>query len=87
MRECESVVTTLFQCKKKESDICRLQQLSLGETNQSYFGMSLLFYVADFLSFVENKLTGRGAISAEYQNFDELSFRNRLKLLQSLSWK
>ncbi|KAK8798059.1 hypothetical protein WA171_005586, partial [Blastocystis sp. BT1] len=86
LNRCESVVSTLFRCGERESDICHLQQLSIAQSNQSFFGMSLLFYVADFLYFVENKVTGRGTGSAEYQYFDELSFRNRLQLLLFLSW-
>lgn len=86
MSQCESIVSALCQCNERESDICHLQELPLAYTSHSFFGMSLLFYVADFLSFVENRVTGNGNSSAEYQRYDELSISNRLQLLQTLSW-
>ena len=87
LSQCESIVSALCQCNERESDICHLQELPLAYTSHSFFGMSLLFYVADFLSFVENRVTGNGNSSAEYQRYDELSISNRLQLLQTLSWK
>ena len=55
--------------------------------DSQFYGMSLLFYVADYLAFVENKVNGSGSGSAENTRFDSSVFARQLEIVNALTWK
>ena len=52
-----------------------------------FYGMSLLFYVADYLAFVEKEVKGSGSGSAENTRFDSAVFDRQLQMVSELTWK
>lgn len=54
---------------------------------KQFYGMSLLFYVADYLAFVEKEVNGAGSGSAENTRFDSSVFGRQLQVVNALSWK
>ena len=56
-------------------------------TDKQFYGMSLLFYVADYLAFVEHKVNESGSGSAENSRFDSSVFDRQLENVNALAWK
>ena len=65
------------------SQYCSLQL----PTERRFYGMSLLFYVADYLAFVEKEVNGVGSGSAENVRFDITILNRQLQVVHALSWK
>jgi len=56
-------------------------------TDKQFYGMSLLFYVADYLAFFEHKVNESGSGSAENSRFDSSVFDRQLEIVNAMTWK
>ena len=61
-------------------------QLEVPQTSKLFYGMSLLFYVADYFSFVESRvMDGIGSANGKLYNATELLLQ--MRSANVLTWK